>query len=55
MEIMNIKKFCLKLSFVLILMGLLISFIGFAISGFDKNAYKTSGEDHWYRTITFIR
>ncbi|WP_333859944.1 hypothetical protein [Clostridium sp.] len=54
MKIINIKKICLKLSFILILTGLFISFIGFAISGFDKNAYKINGESHWYRTITFI-
>ncbi|MBZ9609468.1 hypothetical protein G9F73_016915 [Clostridium estertheticum] len=51
MKIINIKKICLKLSFILTLTGLIISFIGFGMSGFDKNAYKTTGESHWYRTI----
>lgn len=51
MKIINTKKNCLKVSFILILTGVIISFIGFGMAGFDKNAYKTVGESHWYRTI----
>ncbi|MBU3074980.1 hypothetical protein [Clostridium estertheticum] len=51
MKIINVKKTCLKVSFILILTGLIISFIGFGMSGFDRSAYKTAGENHWYRTI----
>lgn len=46
------KKFMIKLSLVFIVVGLLLSFAGFASSGFDLNSY-TIDQTNWYRVIRF--
>jgi len=52
MKITRFKSKCIKLSLVLILVGALISTVGFGVTGFSYNRLKESAiNDDWYQTI----
>lgn len=53
MIIRNFKKKLIISSFVLIITGIIISFIGLGIGNFDLSMFKTDGQYKWYRTINF--
>lgn len=53
MIIRNFKRKTILLSSILIITGITISFIGFAMGNFDLDIFKTEGVYKWYRTINF--
>lgn len=53
MIIRNFKEKIIKSSILLIIIGILISFIGLGIGNFDLAMFKTEGQYKWYRTINF--
>ncbi|MFC6463766.1 hypothetical protein ACFP65_01930 [Marinilactibacillus sp. GCM10026970] len=46
------KTFLTKLSVAFMVIGLCISFIGYAISGFDTENY-IDNQNSWYRVVHF--
>lgn len=46
------RKFLVKLSLSFIILGITVSFLGFALSGFDLDSYKPN-QDNWYRIVHF--
>jgi hypothetical protein len=52
MKLMKLKKKCIVLSLVLILVGALVSLVGFGTAGFnyDQLRNNTIG-DSWYQTV----
>ncbi|WP_208559220.1 hypothetical protein [Marinilactibacillus kalidii] len=46
------KRFLIKLSLTFMLVGAIVSFIGFASSGFDIDQY-AENQHHWYRVVHF--
>ncbi|MDM5152814.1 hypothetical protein QUF88_02380 [Bacillus sp. DX1.1] len=51
MTIKELKKKSFKLSIILIISGIFISLIGFGMSGWNTNKYKTTDPKLWYRTF----
>ncbi|MEH6891200.1 hypothetical protein V7024_16140 [Bacillus sp. JJ864] len=51
MTIKELKKKSLKLSIILIISGVFLSFIGFGMSGWNTAKYKTTDSEPWYRTF----
>ncbi|MDL2301857.1 hypothetical protein LJC58_05835 [Lachnospiraceae bacterium OttesenSCG-928-D06] len=52
MKIKNFKKTCIKMSVVLLVLGMLIAGVGGAMTGFSTDRYEVaSGEGRWYQTI----
>lgn len=47
------KKKLIISSICLILLGFIISFVGFAILNFDLSKFDTCGEFQWYRIVHF--
>lgn len=51
MIIINFKRKIINISVSLIVIGLIISIVGFGIDGFDLTSFKSSDTQKWYRTI----
>ena len=51
MIIRNFKRRTITTSVSLIVIGLIISIVGFGISGFDLNTFKSTDTQKWYKTI----
>lgn len=51
MIIINLKRKIINISVSLIVIGLIISTVGFGIDGFDLTLFKSSDTQKWYRTI----
>ncbi|WP_297523115.1 hypothetical protein [uncultured Clostridium sp.] len=52
MIIKNFKKKIITTGLGLIVIGFIISIIGFGMSGFDTKIFNLNGERKWYQTIT---
>lgn len=50
----DFSKKAIKISVILVVVGIIISLVGFSISGFDYNKLKANPTDkhRWYRTIS---
>lgn len=48
-----IQENLVKVAVILIVIGLCLSFLGFASSGFDYDKFNAPEPKPWYRTITF--
>ncbi|OLP65746.1 hypothetical protein BACPU_13640 [Bacillus pumilus] len=54
MKVNELRKKCLKLGIIFTIAGGIVTAIGFGISGFDLNAYRTDGEiNDMFRTINW--
>ena len=51
MLIRNFKRKIINISIGLIVIGFIISMVGFGIDGFDLTSFKSSDTHKWYRTI----
>lgn len=51
MIIRNFKRKIINISVSLIVIGFIISMVGFGIGGFDLTSFKSSDTQKWYRTI----
>lgn len=51
MVIRNLKRKVVTISVTLIVIGFIISTIGFGIGNFDLNGFKPTGTQKWYKTI----
>jgi hypothetical protein len=46
------KKFLVSVSLAFMFLGLIVGFIGFAMSGFSVQSYQLD-ERHWYQLVSF--
>ncbi|MDU1314798.1 MAG: hypothetical protein E6940_12150 [Clostridium septicum] len=53
MIIKNLKRKIINISVSLIVIGFIISMVGFGIGGFDLTSFKLSDTQKWYRTINY--
>lgn len=53
MMIKDVKKKSIGIGIKLMVIGLVIALIGFAIGGFSLKAFKYSGRHKWYKTINY--
>ena len=51
MRIINYKKKGISISIKLIIIGAVISLIGFGLLGFDINKFDKAGAHQWYSTV----
>jgi hypothetical protein len=53
MKAKELRKNALKLGVTFLVAGWIIAVSGFAISGFDVDAFRQTGEFNFFRTINF--
>ncbi|MDV4150725.1 hypothetical protein R0131_07730 [Clostridium sp. AL.422] len=53
MIIKNFKKKIINISVCLIIIGLIISAVGFLMDGFDSTPQKSNDTQKWYRIINY--